>query len=92
VARRDTGCPAAAARCRCGVAVLLPRIRTLIYVVYVSVVGLAVERIVSAPLPAELGGANPFTHVLMMGGVPIAALMLLRHIRIDMSGRRRGSA
>jgi hypothetical protein len=65
-------------------------IQTLIYIVYVSVVGLAVERIVSAPLPAELGGANPFAHVLMMGGVAIAALMLLRHIRSDVSGRRGG--
>jgi hypothetical protein len=61
-------------------------IQTLIYIVYVSVVGLAVERIVSAPLPAELGGTNPFAHVLMMGGVAIAALMLLRHIRTDVSG------
>ena len=65
-------------------------IQTLIYIVYVSVVGLAVERIVSAPLPAELGGTNPFAHVLMMGGVAIAALMLLRHIRTDVSGRRGG--
>jgi hypothetical protein len=65
-------------------------IQTLIYIVYVSVVGLAVERIVSAPLPAELGGTNPFAHVLMMGGVAIAALMLLRHIRTDIAGRRGG--
>lgn len=65
-------------------------IQTLIYIVYVSVVGLAVERIVSAPLPADLGGTNPFAHVLMMGGVAIAALMLLRHIRTDVSGRRNG--
>ena len=65
-------------------------IQTLIYIVYVSAVGLAVERIVSAPLPAELGGTNPFAHVLMMGGVAIAALMLLRHIRTDVSGRSGG--
>ena len=65
-------------------------IHTLIYIVYVSVVGLAVERIVSAPLPAELGGTNPFAHVLMMGGVAMAALMLLRHIRTDVSGRSGG--
>ena len=65
-------------------------IQTLIYIVYVSVVGLAVERIVSAPLPAQLGGTNPFAHVLMMGGVALAALMLLRHIRTDMSGRPSG--
>ena len=67
-------------------------IQTLIYIVYVSVVGLAVERIVSAPLPAELGGTNPFAHVLMMGGVAVAALMLLRHIRTDVSGRSAGVA
>ena len=66
-------------------------IQTLIYIVYVSVVGLAVERIVSAPLPAELGGTNPFAHVLMMGGVAIAALMLLRHIRTDVAGGPAGS-
>ena len=66
-------------------------IQTLIYIVYVSVVGLAVERIVSAPLPAELGGSNAFAHVLMMGGVAIAALMLLRHIRTDVAGRPAGS-
>ncbi len=65
-------------------------IQTMIYIVYVSVVGLAVERIVSAPLPAELGDTNPFAHVLMMGGVALAALMLLRHIRTDISGRRSG--
>ena len=44
----------------------------------------------SAPLPAELGGTNPFAHVLMMGGVAVAALMLLRHIRADLSGRPGG--
>jgi hypothetical protein len=65
-------------------------IQTLIYIGYVSVVGLAVERIVSAPLPAQLGGTNPFAHVLMMGGVALAALMLLRHIRADVSGGRSG--
>jgi hypothetical protein len=65
-------------------------IETLVYIVYVSVIGLAVERIVSAPLPAGLGGTNPFAHVLMMGGVAVVALLLLRHIRADMSGRRTG--
>jgi hypothetical protein len=65
-------------------------IQSLIYIVYVCVVGLAVERIVSAPLPAQLGGTNPFAHVLMMGGVAFAALMLLRHIRTDVSGRAGG--
>jgi hypothetical protein len=65
-------------------------IQTLIYIAYVSVVGLAVERIVSAPLPAQLGGNNPFAHVLMMGGAALAALMLLRHIRTDVTGGRPG--
>jgi hypothetical protein len=45
---------------------------------------------VSAPLPAQLGGTNPFAHVLMMGGVALAALLLLRHISTDLSGRRAG--
>ena len=52
-------------------------IEVLVYIVYVSVIGLAVQRIVSAPLPAELGGTNPFAHVLMMGGVALVALLLL---------------
>jgi hypothetical protein len=65
-------------------------IEILVYIVYVSVIGLAVERIVSAPLPAELGGTNPFAHVLMMGGVAVVALLLLRPIRADLSGRPPG--
>jgi hypothetical protein len=62
----------------------------LVYIVYVSVIGLAVQRIVSAPLPAELGGTNPFAHVLMMGGVAVVALLLLHHIRADLSARPPG--
>jgi hypothetical protein len=65
-------------------------VEVLVYIVYVSVIGLAVQRIVSAPLPAELGGTNPFAHVLMMGGVAIVALLLLHHIRTDLSGRSIG--
>jgi hypothetical protein len=65
-------------------------VEVLVYVVYVSVIGLAVQRIVSAPLPPELGGTNPFAHVLMMGGVAIVALVLMRHIRAEMSGRPSG--
>jgi hypothetical protein len=65
-------------------------IEVLVYIVYVSVIGLAVQRIVSAPLPAQLGGTNPFAHVLMMGGVALVALLLLRHIRADLSGRPAG--
>jgi hypothetical protein len=65
-------------------------VEVLVYIVYVSVIGLAVQRIVSAPLPAELGGTNAFAHVLMMGGVAIVALLLLRHIHADLSGRPGG--
>ena len=65
-------------------------VEVLVYIVYVSVIGLAVQRIVAAPLPAELGGTNPFAHVLMMGGVAVVALLLLRHIRADLSGRPAG--
>jgi hypothetical protein len=67
-------------------------IEVMVYITYVSVIGLAVQRIVADPLPAALGGANPFAHVLMMGAVSIVALVLLRHVRAELSGRqhRRG--
>src|SRR5271163_3154424 len=65
-------------------------IEVTVYIVLVSVIGLAVEGIVSRPLPAELGGANPFAHVLMMGAVCYAALVLLRHVKADLSGRSGG--
>jgi hypothetical protein len=65
-------------------------VEVLVYIVYVSVIGLAVQQIVSAPLPAELGGTNPFAHVLMMGGVAVVALLLLHHIRADLSARPPG--
>jgi hypothetical protein len=58
-----------------------------VFIVFVSVIGLAIERLIAAPLPAELGGANPFAHVVMMGAASVAALYLLRHIRADLSGR-----
>jgi hypothetical protein len=67
-------------------------IEVMVYIVYVSVIGLAVERIVADPLPAQLGGTNPFAHVLMMGAVSVVAFILLRHIRADLSGRPRGRA
>ena len=66
-------------------------IEVAVYIVYVSVIGLAVQQIVSAPLPPELGGTNPFAHVLMMGAVAVVALVLLRHIRADLSGRPPGT-
>jgi hypothetical protein len=62
-------------------------IEVTVYIVLVSVIGLAVEGLVSRPLPAELGGANPFAHVLMMGAVCYAALVLLRYVKADVSGR-----
>jgi hypothetical protein len=65
-------------------------IEVCVYIVYVSVIGLAVERMVSAPLPPELGGTSPFAHVLMMAGVSMAALLLLRHIRAELTGGNPG--
>jgi hypothetical protein len=65
-------------------------IEVTVYIVLVSVIGLAVEGIVSRPLPADLGGANPFAHVLMMGAVCYAAFILLRHVKAELSGRPRG--
>ena len=64
-------------------------IEVLIYIVYVSVIVLAIDTVIARPLPAQLGGTNPFAHVLIMGGVCAAALMLLRHIRSDLSGSSR---
>ena len=65
-------------------------IEVTVYIVLVSVIGLAVESLVSRPLPAELGGVNPFAHVLMMGAVSYAAFSLLRHVRADLTGRSHG--
>ncbi|WP_236950550.1 hypothetical protein [Mycobacterium sp. MS1601] len=48
------------------------------------------ESIVAGRLPAQLGGTNPFAHVLMMGAVSVAAMMLLRYIRADLSAERPG--
>lgn len=62
-------------------------VEVLVYVVFVSVIGLAIERMVTAPLPAELGGTNPFAHVLMMGACCVAAFALLGHVRRDLAGR-----
>ena len=65
-------------------------VEVMVYIVYVSVIGLAVERVVTAPLPAALGGTSAFAHVLMMGAVSVAALLLGRHLRADLSGHPRG--
>jgi hypothetical protein len=64
-------------------------VEATVYIVYVSVIGLAVERVVTAPLPPALGGNSPFAHVLMMGAVSVAALLLGRHVRADISGHSR---
>ena len=61
-------------------------IEVVVYIVFVSVIGLAIERLVALPLPGQLGGTNPFAHVLMMGLVCIAAFALLRHIHHDVAG------
>ncbi|MEE6140390.1 hypothetical protein SKC41_29265 [Mycobacterium sp. 050128] len=65
-------------------------IEVMVFVTFVSVMGLAIERLISRPLPAELGGNNPFAHVLIMGGGSMAALYLLRHIRADLQGQHPG--
>ncbi|GAB4986179.1 hypothetical protein MAHJHV58_06410 [Mycobacterium avium subsp. hominissuis] len=65
-------------------------IEAMVFITFVSVIGLAIERLISRPLPAELGGANPFAHVLMMGGASLVALYLLRHIRADLEGGHAG--
>jgi hypothetical protein len=65
-------------------------VEVTVYIVLVSVIGLAVESIMSRPLPAELGGTNPFAHVLMMGAVCYAAFILFRHVKADLSGGRGG--
>jgi hypothetical protein len=62
-------------------------IEVLVYVVFVSVIGLAIERLVARPLPAQLGGDHPFAHVLMMGACCLAAVALLRHVRRDFDDR-----
>ena len=64
-------------------------IEVLVYIVYVSVIVMAIDTIIARPLPAQLGGTNPFAHVLITGGVCLAALMLLRHIGSDL-GRSAG--
>jgi uncharacterized protein YacL len=53
-------------------------IEAMVFITFVSVMGLAVERLVSHPLPAELGGVSPFAHVVMMAGASMMALHLLR--------------
>jgi hypothetical protein len=61
-------------------------IEAMVFITFVSVMGLTVERLVSRPLPAELGGVSPFAHVVMMAGASMMALHLLRHIRADLDG------
>lgn len=61
-------------------------IEAMVFITFVSVMGLAIERLVSHPLPAELGGVSPFAHVVMMAGASMMGLHLLRHIRADLEG------
>jgi hypothetical protein len=61
-------------------------LEAMVLITFVSVMGLAVERLISRPLPNELGGTSPFAHILIMGGASMAALYLLRHIRADLHG------
>jgi hypothetical protein len=65
-------------------------LEAMVLITFVSVMGLAVERLISRPLPAELGGASPFAHILIMGGASMTALYLLRHIRADLDGHSPG--
>jgi hypothetical protein len=65
-------------------------LEAMVLITFVSVMGLAVERLISRPLPAELGGASPFAHILIMGGASMAGLHLLRHIRADLHGQSPG--
>jgi hypothetical protein len=65
-------------------------LEAMVFITFVSVIGLAIERLISRPLPAELGGTNPFAHVLIMGAASMVALYLLRHIRADLQGTHPG--
>jgi len=53
-------------------------LEAMVLITFVSVMGLAIERLIARPLPAELGGASPFAHILVMGGASMTALYLLR--------------
>ena len=61
-------------------------LEAMVLITFVSVMALAVERLISRPLPAELGGVSPFAHILVMGGASVTGLYLLRHIRADLKG------
>jgi len=65
-------------------------IEVTVYIVYVGVIGLADERLITQPLPAELGGSNPFAHLVMMAAASIVALYLLRVLRADLENRPPG--
>ena len=62
----------------------------MVFITFVSVIGLAIERLISRPLPAELGGTNPYAHILIMGGASMVALHMLRYIRADLAGHAPG--
>lgn len=65
-------------------------IEAMVYITFISVIGLAVERLITRTLPPELGGDNPFAHVLMVGAASVAALYLLGHLRADLEGPKSG--
>lgn len=65
-------------------------IEVTVYIVYVSVIGLAIERLITQPLPAELGGTNPFAHLVIMAAASMVALYLLRVLRADLENRPPG--
>ncbi len=65
-------------------------IEVTVLITFVSVMGLAVERMITAPLPSGLGGTSPAAHILMLGATSAAALFLLRHIKADLSGHAPG--
>jgi hypothetical protein len=65
-------------------------LEAMVFITFVSVIGLTIERLISRPLPPELGGANPFAHILIMGAASLVALHLLRHIRADLAGHHPG--
>jgi hypothetical protein len=62
-------------------------IEVLVLVSFVSVMGLGVERLIAAPLPADLGGTSPLAHVVITAAASMTGLRLLRHIRADLGGR-----
>ena len=86
-----SGAAASTPRPRCGAFSSIP-MEAMVLITFVSVMGLAIERLISRPLPAELGGASPFAHILMMGGASMTgAVSVCASIRADLDGRAPGT-